>query len=359
VSLHQRLLAPLLGLVVLLSAGCVSTPPVEQPNQQLRTFSTKIDATHKPSFLGLPLKSGQLVLTEAPGVYSFFFGLVPAQFFRFTHVAVLVFEEGKPWVYDTAGKYKLGFDDRPTDAIEGKVQRTPFYEYCKANLYAEIYDPPVGADPAKMVAFVKDHFAKGTPFDAYFDYREKKNLYCSELVAEAVRAAGGKPPPLIAVRDQRSMRVFLEWMKVPLDRNMPAGSFADPARKVGALVTLGNPVATACYFEAKREICRRFTKDQKIGNVFKMAGYDIDLHDEIDQYIRKSINLFAHVGVVPDKETIREAVRNLAEEMLGPVDLPDFPDGEALLYPAKAKLKPSAKGRRGRRSGQKLKKGRG
>ena len=117
--------------------GCAnqSLPP-------MNVLGKKVDAQHKPNYLGLPLKSGQLVLTESPDTTSYLFPLIPKKFYPFTHVAIVSVEDGEPYVYDVTGEVKtFPLRKRLMDNVTGKMYRRKLYEYVAPNLYAEIYDP--------------------------------------------------------------------------------------------------------------------------------------------------------------------------------------------------------------------------
>lgn len=308
------LLAAGVGLALLV-AGCASAeaPPV-------RVLEARIDKQHLPTYLGLPLATGQVILSEAPGAYSFWFSLVPERYYDFTHAGLIVMENGEPFVYDVSGHFAIGIYDRPTDGIVGELRRVPLLDYCRPNLYAEIFDPPEGVDRAKVAAYIREKREHGILFDAYFRWDEHERLFCTEFVALALAAGGAKLPAAVPVRKNPSLAVVIEYLAVQRDFVVPAGLFADPARYVGALGGFGSRTAAYCYFEAKREIHRRFTADQKLGNVFVWNGADdLRLRDEIDGFLRRAVRLFDGVQrVAPSQAAISTAVRELAEETFGP-----------------------------------------
>jgi hypothetical protein len=305
-----------------LAAGCMSQQaPPEVP---VRTLDVRADAAHPPTFMGLPLETGQIILTEASGALSFFFPLIPERFYRFTHAGIVVFEDGKPYVYDTVGELNTLsaiYASRPTDAIAGAVRRSFFYDYVKANLYAEVYDPPEEIDVAKLESYVQSAWRNAVPFDPYFNNDDHAALFCTELVSQALEHAGAKPIVLAPLRPNRSLRVALEWLQVPTDESLPAGLFADPARYRGAIGGIGSLTAARCYYAAKEELYRRFTESQKLGFIFRLDGLDIQLRDEIDDFVRKAIALFNSDPEAPDLETVKLAISELAAERFG--ELPD------------------------------------
>ena len=276
-----------------------------------------------PTYLGMPLRTGQLVLTEAPGAYSFAFELIPATFYPFTHVAIVAIENGEPWVYDVTGEYKTtGLHTKLLANVHGGMRKTPFYEYVAPNLYAEIFDPPPGVDGEKMAAFARKEFAEAVEFDAFFRYDDHEKLFCTELVNLAVMEAGGKPMQLVPTRDNPSLKMAMKWLDVPLDSALPAGLYKDDSRYVGAVGQFTSRTAAYSYFEAKREISRRFTKDQRLGFLFEMHSTgDISTRPEVDGFVDRATHLFDDTKELPPPgdPRITEAVRKLADVMLGPM----------------------------------------
>ncbi len=281
-----------------------------------------------PTYLGLPLRTGQLVLTEAPGSYSFAFELIPEKFYPFTHVAIVSIEDGDAWVYDVSGEYKsTGLHSKLLANVHGGMRRTLFYQYVAPNLYAEVFEPPPGANPEKIAEFARAKFKQGVEFDAFFRYDEHEKLFCTELTQLAVMHAGGKPIPLVPTRDNPSLKQAMRWLDVPLETALPAGQFADESRYVGALGQFTSRTAAYSYFEAKREISRRFTKDQRLGFIFEIQSTgDLSTRPWVDGFMDRATHLFdADPNPPPPGDPrITDAVRKLADAMLGPM-LPPVP----------------------------------
>jgi hypothetical protein len=312
-----RLVLAAAALVSLLSAGCVSQAPGRLNVLDART-SPQRPATH----LGLPLRTGQLLLTEAPGAYSFVFVLIPAKFYNFTHAAIVSIEDGQPWVYDISGEYQLGFNERPMDNVDGGMRRTPFVEYAAGNLYGEVFDPPEGVDGNLVAAFARQQYDAGVKFDAYFRFDEHQKLFCTELVELAMRAGGSKPNPLEPVRNNPSLKTGMQWLGVPLDTALPAGIYQNDSKYMGALGLMISRSRAYTYFAAKRELHRRFRPDQRLGYLFnlKQSG-DIELRPEISAYVLRATKAFEDAASPPPPGDPRHdaVVRRIADEMFGPI----------------------------------------
>ena len=319
----KRLSFGLLAALAVTQVACSTTSTGE-----LRLLDAKQAPKGTQTYLGVPLRTGQLVPTEAPGSYSFAFELIPAKFYPFTHVATIVIENGEAFVYDISGEYKAtGLHSKLLANVHGGMRRTPFFQYVAPNLYAEIFDPPPGADPEKMAEFLRQKFKEGVEFDAFFRYDEHEKLFCTELTQLAVIHAGGKPIPFVPTRDNVSLKQAMRWLDVPLETALPAGEFADESRYVGALGQFHSRTAAYSYFEAKREISRRFTKDQRLGFLFEMHGTgDITTRPWVDGFMDRATHLFDADPnpPKPGDPRIAEGVRKLADAMLGPM-LPPAP----------------------------------
>lgn len=311
---------------LLVTTGCAqSLPPV-------RVLGAKVDGAHKATYNGLPVRSGQLVLSESPDATSFVFTLIPKNFHPFTHVAIVSVEDGEPWVYDVSGEIKtLPLSKSPLDNVVGTIYRRRLFEYVAPNLYAEIYDPPEGADPEKIAAFARQKFAEKIPFDAYFDFGDHAKLFCSEMVELAIRGAGGPQRELEPSNPNPSIVAGMTWLKVPPGVALPAGNYADPKRYVGALGQFPSRTAAWAYFEAKAELHRRFTMDQRLGFLVTIDGYGrIGVRPEIGDFAFAASHLFDADPSPPEPgdPRLRAAVRKLAVERFGPFPEAASPSGE-------------------------------
>ena len=304
------------SVLALATVACTTTTGT------LNVLDAKTDKAHPATYLGLPLRSGQLVITEAPGAYSFVFALIPEHYHPFTHAAIISMEDGLPYVYDISGRYKPTFHSRVLDNVKGGMRRTPFDQYVAPNLYAEVYDLPDGIDPARAVAFAKQKFAEGVEFDAFFDNRSHDKLFCTELVQLELIAGGAKPVPMDTVRANPSLKLAMQWLGVPLGEALPPIFFVDQKNYVGSLGQFSSRTAAYSYFEGKRELHRRFQKNQRLGFLFVLHGSgDISARPEIDDFMVKATHVFDGVSdpPPPGDERITKEVRRLADATFGPL----------------------------------------
>lgn len=312
--------------LAIITTACTTTLP------RMNVLGKREGTTEPGTYLGLPLKTGQLVLTESPDATSFLFPLIPKEFHPFTHVAILAIEDGEPWVYDVTGEVKtFPLKKRLLANVQGKMYRRRLYEYVAPNLYAEVYDPPEGADGDKIAAFARQKLREGVEFDPYFDFGDHSKLFCTELVELAIRSAGGPARELESTNPNPSIVEGMKWLGVPPGVALPVGNYADPKRFVAAFGQFPTRTAAWSYFEAKREIHRRFSPDQRLGYVLSIDGRGrIDVRPEISAFAVQASHLFdgEETPPPPGDPRIAAAVRKLAEQTFGPFGEPGGPSGE-------------------------------
>jgi hypothetical protein len=81
--------------------------------------------------------------------------------------------------------------------------------------------------------------------------------------------------------------------------------------------------AADAYLEAKRELYRRFTPDQNIGDLLELAGLDVKLRPPIETFLDRAPALYVKAEQAPPEAELRARIRKLADEVLGP-----FPNAE-------------------------------
>jgi hypothetical protein len=266
---------------------------------------------------GLPFRTGQIMLSEAPGPYGILFTLAPDRFFRFTHSALIVTEEGgEPFVYDMSAEFKPTLATAPAGSLFGGIRRTPLADYVSLHLYIEIFEPPANVDRAKVAAKVHELMRQHIEFDSAWDFNDHRAMFCSEFVVQALAAGGAPIPPLIPLTHNPSLRTVLRWFGVTAVESLPAAALPRARRVAAFSVWPTRPMAEA-YIAAKREIFRRFTDDQKIGNLLELKTYDVKLRPPVAEFLERAPKLFAGVTGMPPEAEMRAAVRVLADRVFG------------------------------------------
>lgn len=308
---------PLALALLLVPLGCTSSVHIHTAVLGART-----DAQHPPTYLGMPLRDGQILLTESPEATSFVFALIPAQFHYFTHGGIIAMEDGQPVVYEVSGDIiTLPLHTRVLDNVAGEVHRRPLLQYASSNLYVEVMDVPDGVDGAKVAAFARDAYRRKVPFDAYFDWNDHSSFFCTELVELAELAGGARPREFDPINDNPSLQIAVRWIGVHTSNSLPAGLYYDPSRYVGALGQFSNRAAAYAYFEAKRELHRRFQRTQRLGFLFTLSSYgNVGVRDDILRFAYDSSHLFDAEATPPEPGDPRIAseVRRFADATFGP-----------------------------------------
>jgi hypothetical protein len=305
-----------LALPLAASTGCVT--------QTLEYSTRAVYMDPSKSTPGrLPFETGQILLSEAPGPHGILFTLAPNRFFRFTHSAIIVLDDrGEPYVYDMSAEFKPTLATTPPESLHGGVRKTSLADYVGIHLYVEIFDPPTGVDRQKMAKKVLEIERAGVDFDAHWDFANDEKLFCSEFIVDVLEAGGAPRPPLVGLTENQSLRRVLEWFGVSTVESLPAAAL--PREKLVAAFSRWPTRASAtAYLEAKRELYRRFTPDQRIGDLLELDGLDVNLRPPIAELLDRAPLLYVSASEEPPEAEIRARIQGLANEVLGPFPVPE------------------------------------
>ena len=266
----------------------------------------------------LPFETGQILLSEAPGPHGILFSLAPNRFFRFTHSAIIVVDpSGEPYVYDMSAEFKPSLASTPPDALHGGVRKTSLPDYVGFHLYVEVFDPPTGVDRQKMARKVLEIEEAGVEFDAHWDFENHDKLFCSEFIVDVLEAGGAPRPPLVGLTENQSLRRVLAWFGVTSVESLPAAAL--PREKlVAAFSRWPTRAAASAYLEAKRELYRRFTPDQNIGDLLELDGLDVKLRPSVEEFLDRAPALYLTAPEPPPEVEMRARIQKLADDVLGP-----------------------------------------
>lgn len=137
------------------------------------------------------LKDGDLVHRQgnafiAGGCYPFSRQLAKITDSKYSHTALVVFEEGHAFIYD---------------ATQVSIRRQPFSVYMLDTAGAWCVQRSKDLNVAKAVEYIKDKWLKQIPFD-YDLSPDDKAFYCVELAVKSYRAGGvdfGRPTLLLMI----------------------------------------------------------------------------------------------------------------------------------------------------------------
>lgn len=282
---------------------------------------------------GLTLRSGQIIVADSYNAKSVLMTLSLRDFTTFTHSGVLAIENGRPVVYETYADTRFWHKGPPTDAMKGTAQRSTLAQYVEGFGHVEIYDPPERLDRRALVRFARESYRNGVPYDPYFS-PGRRSYYCSELVAYALEAGGGSPSRTKGHGNESLARVR-RWLGITADAFYSPDVLIENSNYRGAITRFGSRTTYRAYRAAKREIHRRFTEDQKLGNVFYLAGLRPKLREPIRAFIDRAIADFPRKDDSLSTAEIRSRVAGLAVEAFGALKsaspntqaMPAHPDG--------------------------------
>jgi hypothetical protein len=308
----------LIVFVLAMLTGCITLPhdvagelePAAHDRQDhfrksYRTFDAESASAGELDFHGLPLQSGQLVVSDSGEADSLLMSLLGEEYTSYGHAGILSIEGGKAYVYEGYALLWPFLSGPPTDAMHGRIRRVTLEQYIERQRVTAIFDPGAGVDKIAVVTFARARHEDGTEFDPYFDWHDHTRLYCTEFAALALHAGGRPLPTPVRVRDNPSLRVALDWLKVRAPEIVTAGSLTEEAERIALISRTLTAREVAAYFDAKRELHRRFTDDQKIGNVWSWSWRGLQLRPQIAAFLEAS-RLWPH-----------EAAAELADEWLG------------------------------------------
>ena len=264
----------------------------------------------------LPLYSGQLVLSESGGPVSLLFSLFVEQFSPYVHAGVLVFENGEPIVYEARGRVQLETGTVPTDTIEGRIRARHLGKLLRRQNYVSIYNPPPGTNIDAMVRYVREQYRARLPFDPYFNTGDHSEVYCTEFLALALEAGGVPLPAATAIRKNPSLAVVRDWLKLASDSLYLAESMVSPDNRAMTLSRKHSIKHVRLYQAAKAELHRRFSADQKLGNVFSWSRGSLQYRPEIRTFLARAVDLQVQEEDVTEVHA-QEAVTRLARSMFG------------------------------------------
>jgi hypothetical protein len=262
--------------------------------------------------------TGQILVSTDPDAISLFVALFAEAFQPWTHMAVVSVEAEGVFVYDTtAGFVTTG--GRPSDAFTGAVRRIKLADYISGDTIFGLYSPRPDVDSQKFVDYVRGHFERKTPFDGYFNSADSSALYCSELMALGVVAAGGAPIPLAPVRLNRSYERIRGWLGIPSMGFYLPTQFTDPVRRVALWSRAWSHAQIEASFAAQEELARRLDVDSRLGHVLNWSNWAVSFVGALS--LRASAQAFMEAALAAGAEStvaatdtarIRERVNALA-----------------------------------------------
>jgi hypothetical protein len=270
-------------------------------------------------------RHGQVVASEQGSAQGLLLSLFAAEPHLYVHTGLVAHEAGEVVVYETQGVLRAEIGGTPASRISGGVRRVPWDEFARNQRFIAVFEPPPGLDVERAVAYARDRV--GDPFDALFDAREDERLYCTELTARALAAGGWTAQP-VAFTGNRSLQQVLGWLGVGADEIFSPASIVGPLEQVAVFSRYHSAQQLTAYFAAKLELYRRFTADQRFGNVIAYSSFrGLSLRQPVQDFLT-AVNSAAPgwpAAVGPTDPELARRVRQLANLYLG--TFPDAADG--------------------------------
>ncbi len=312
-----RLLLLLAGLAL---GGCAAMNPTAFTTWQVDD-QNPANAAGTIQFRGIPVRTGQIVASEQGSAQSIFLSLLVSDNSPWVHTGIIAIEDGVPVVYEANGQIRPSFSGGPpTRNVGGGLRRVTLESFVGKQRFVGIYEPPPGADRERIGQFARDSLKAGLPFDSYFDRNDPTKVYCSEFTALALAAGGVGPRRASPVNPNESVSVVLDWLGVTTPDIIPAGAIIEGASRVALIGRQDTPAQVEAYFDVKAELHRRFTPDQKLGNVLHFSTFSgLSFQPEVRDFLRAANAAAAGWADAPP-DLIRQRVEALAVERLGPFD---------------------------------------
>jgi hypothetical protein len=284
--------------LILALPGCASFDPAKQ-----RTLAVAPTSSAQ-LWRGLPVETGQIIVNEHPGAMALFLSFTARRFAPYIHAGIVVVEEGEPYVYEAMGAILPLPWRNPNAGMGGGVRRVKLESFLLRGGIVAIYSPDPGVDREALAGFARARERERKPFDGRYDASDPTKYYCVEFVARALEAAGAAPIRASPATRNPSVRVALRWVEIDTPEFLLAGDLVDQERRVALVSGRFTEHEIERYFELKRELHRRFTEDQRVGNVMYWRLQGLRLRPGVDRYYE--------VGVANDV-----APALLADEMFG------------------------------------------
>ncbi len=247
----------------------------------------------------LPLASGQIILIERPVPMSLYLSLMAERFAPYIHAGIVVIDEGTPYVYEAFGSFGIRVTGSPADDMHGGIRRVPLKSFLRRDGFIAVFEPPPEVDRERLVQFARDHLARKTPFDGYFDNADASRFYCVEFVARALESSGGPLVPGARVTPNRSASSVLGWLKTAGPDLLLAGDLVDAQRPIWFSSRRYTREQMEAYFGLKKELHRRFTAQQPLGSLFRWGWQNLEYRPLVQAYFDAGMRSGA-----PDAQTL-------------------------------------------------------
>jgi hypothetical protein len=293
------------GAAIAALAGCVTLPDrvaldLRPPSAaEPQAFGGEADSAVAPlpstqrrrkfDERSLPLAHGQIIVSESGGSMSLFYSLFAVDYLPWVHAGIVAIEAGEAVVYEADGDFFPVPGLPPTATVRGAVRRVSVQDFARGKRIIGLYALPPEVERDRLVAFAREQYERGTPFDPYFDTDDASALYCTELVARALVAAGATKVETTPLRDNVSLALARDWLRLRSRRVYLAGRLVEPRLELGRWSADLSRSQIDAYFAIKRELHRRFDANARLGHLFSWNGTSLRLRDSVTRFMNAAL----------------------------------------------------------------------
>lgn len=294
----------------------------------LNSFSTFEVSDHSGSpktyrgeinYHGVPLRSGQILVSNNNTPLNFFLTLTDREYHPYAHAGIISIEQGQPYLYHAVAKLTLLARGTLTDKTKGTIARTPLHTYLKDKSVIAIYNLPFARVERPMVDFAMRSHREKLPYDSLFDETDSSKVYCSEFIVRAIESGGGTPVSLRPRSRHPSIDAIYDGLGIESVKHYFVSDIIADASRVALFSKTLSKEQIGLYFAVREELYRRFTPDQKVGNIMRWTGFGLAFREPVKLFMERGVK--QDFREQRDDETLREWVAALADEVLGPVSM--------------------------------------
>lgn len=314
---------PALALLPLVAA-CGTAPERTVP----ATWELVPEAAHARTLRELPLRTGQILVSESGSTQALLLSLLLDRPQRHVHAAFLAVEDGEPVVYEATAMVRFSLTGSPADAVSGGVRRVSFADFVRGQREVAIYEPPYGLDVDAALAYARAALESGLRFDAHFRGTEPDRVYCSSFVARALEAGGVPPTAARPIHHAPSVRLLLDELGIEAREVIPADAFAEPERRLARISLHHAPSQLAARDALTRELHERLGQGLDIDRLFRFSRF-LGLGQRAE--LRSLRAELEEVATGTDALALDARVQALVDERFGEVAAATF--GQAAVSP--------------------------
>lgn len=261
----------LIVLTTLLQVACTTVKLSDFETAEATATSQNTVLKSVSSFNDMPLRSGQIVVSEAGSSMSFMMNLMASEYAAYGHAGILSREQDGFYVYEAFGFLNLQLWKPPTRRLHGKIRRVPLLDFLGRGTVAAIYEHP-SVDLQAVAAYAQKGYKDKLAFDGVFDLRTSNSVYCSEFVARALEAGGHEPLPVTARTRNPSLLRTMNWLELDAPGYLLAGHLIRDADHIARFSRRYTSAQLSAHFSFEQELHNRFEPDQTLGNIFRWTS---------------------------------------------------------------------------------------